>query len=269
MATTASAYLSTYPNHETSPTDFCLLIEGLSLNASGKLSGVQVTNKNVYSSGVGVVAVSAGWCVVRGRIIRIEAGDVDVSLASSGTQTKYVYLVVDLSSEENNSYLEVGTSVPSDSSDFNVSNGRAYLKLASMSVTSSAISSVSSVGVLSMSSLITEKTGLLTKKSVVPEIKASFTTATVNKDNVSIKAGKDASGDIDISKSNLTPIGLSGFFLQAASKNGANVDSVRWTSCYIRTVKSKPYLHYLVHNDHASKAAVVKICASILYAKNT
>lgn len=270
MATTASAYLSTYPNNEMSPTDFSLLMDAISLNAKGKLSGVAVTNKNVYASGNGTLAVAAGWCVVRGRIVRINAGDVDVSLAGSGTLTKYLVLVLNLASESNNAEFQVLTSVPSDSAGFNASNGLAYLRLASMTVGTSTINSVSSDGVLNLASIIASKTSLITATSALPVIKGAFSSQTKSQDNVTIDINKTSSKNtINITRSGYTAVGICGFYIQNASSSGQNGSSCYFTQCYLTSGVGSTTASYVVRNTHTTKKAKIKVSVIVTYVKNS
>lgn len=270
MANTATAYVSTYPNHEMSPTDFALLMESISLETKGKIAGVSVTNKNIYSGGIGLVSVAAGWCLVRGRIIRIDAGDVEVSLAGSGTQTKYLVLAVNLSSDENTAVFSVETSVPSDSSSFNVSNGVAYLQLASMVVGTSTIQSVTSNAVLNFASLITSKTGLLTSATVKPIIKGQFLAANVSKDNITIN-GPGTSGNItiDCTKSGYTAIGLAGTSITNASSSGTLASWCHFTKAELSGGAGSKSVAVNITNLHSSKKAKVRAWVKVLYVKDS
>lgn len=270
MATTASAYLSTYPNNEMSPTDFSLLMDAISLNAKGKLSGVAVTNKNVYVSGNGTLAVAAGWCAVRGRIVRINAGDVDVPLAGSGTQTKYLVLVLNLASESNNAELQVLNSVPSDSAGFNASNGLAYLRLASMTVGTSTINSVSSDGILNLASIIASKTSLVTATSVLPVIKGTFSSQTKSQDNVTININTTSPEyTINIARSGYTAIGIGGFFLANASSSGQGAGSCYFARCYLTKGVGSTTVSYIIRNLNTTKKAKVKVSVIVTYVKNS
>lgn len=133
-----------YSAKELTAQDFAILTEHITPQSSGVLQGCTVTAK-----GSSTIHVSSGWCVVRGRLIRVEEGDIEVTIPSSGTSTQFVVVCVDLSNDSMPCELYISPYVPDDSTDFNVSFGQAYLKIAGFILTTSGITTVNNFDTMS------------------------------------------------------------------------------------------------------------------------
>lgn len=129
-----------YPGTMLKSQDFAILAEKITPTVSGVLYGCTPTIKS--SS---VVHLSAGWVILRGRIIRVEDGDISAILPTSGTSTKYLVVKVDLSNSDSPCTITLEDSVGSDSSNFNVVNGTAYLSLGRLTISSSAVAAIDSI----------------------------------------------------------------------------------------------------------------------------
>ena len=142
-----NAELKVYPSKEITAQDFAIMMEHITPDISGILYGCTATISNAST-----IHVEAGWCIVRGRLVKIDAGDITVTLPSSGSQTKYLVLTVALGNASSPAVVSVEDSVPSDSANFNVTSGTAYLQMASFAVTSSGASGISTSALMKISS---------------------------------------------------------------------------------------------------------------------
>ena len=128
-----------YPGKRTESKEFALLMEKITTQASGILYGCAVSLQNGVT-----IDVTAGWCVIRGRLIRVDAGSMTVELPQSGTVTYNLVLKIELSNTANPTTTYFTTETPSDSSDFNMSDGNAYLILGTVTASTTEIIEVTS-----------------------------------------------------------------------------------------------------------------------------
>lgn len=138
----ASVQLRVYPAAQMSAQDFALLLEKTTSKTTGVLHGCTVTTSATNS-----VNVTNGWAIIRGRIVRVNAGTVPVTnWPASGTVTRYLVIKVDLANSGAPVTISTNlTSVPSDYDNFNVVNGIAYLTLASITVGVNGVTGVTQV----------------------------------------------------------------------------------------------------------------------------
>lgn len=132
-----SAELKVYPAAEITAQDFAIMMEHITPDISGVLYGCGVTIQDSNT-----IHVNAGWALVRGRLVKINEGTLDVTLPSSGSGTRYVILTVNLDNNTSPTSVSIMDSVPSDTTNFNVVSGSAYLELASFTVSSTRASSM-------------------------------------------------------------------------------------------------------------------------------
>lgn len=137
-----NAILTTYPGAMMSPQDFAIMVEKISSQQTGILYGCEAS-----STGGSTVNVAAGWVLIKGRLIQIEAGSIAITLPTSSA-TRYLYVKVDLSNSDIPCSVIVENSARTDSTDFNITDGEAYCLLATLAVNSSGIASVTNVGVI-------------------------------------------------------------------------------------------------------------------------
>lgn len=139
MAVTAN--LKVYGGATMTAQDFALTMEQLTPSASGLVYGCAVS-----LSGTTTLNVAAGWAIVHGRIVQILAGSETITLPSSGTQRGQLYIKVDLSNTTTPCTVEHETASTlttlTDTDDFNVNSGTAYLQLATFDVSTSTVSNV-------------------------------------------------------------------------------------------------------------------------------
>lgn len=133
----ASPTVLVYPGEEMTAQDFAMLIERVTPEVSGVLYGCTPTRQDSST-----LHISAGWAVVRGRLVKITAGNIAVTLPSSGSGTRYIVLKVDLANDVTPTEIDIETYVPSDLPDFNVDALQAYLSLGSFTVSTSGISGI-------------------------------------------------------------------------------------------------------------------------------
>ena len=127
-----------YSGKEITAQDFAILTEHITPQSSGVLYGCTVTSTNSST-----IHVTSGWCVIRGRLIRVEEGDIEITIPSSETSTQFVVICADLSNDTTPCELYISPYVPDDSLDFNISHGQAYLKLAGFVLKPTGISDIS------------------------------------------------------------------------------------------------------------------------------
>lgn len=137
-----NAKIKVYTGTEMTAQDFAMLIEKVTPTKSGILYGCGVTKKNSTN-----LHISSGWCIVRGRIVRIDEGDIPVQLPGSGSITRYLVLTVDLANGANPATVTVEASVGTDTTNFNVLSGQAYLSLAKLNISSGAIETITDMPV--------------------------------------------------------------------------------------------------------------------------
>lgn len=255
------AYVTTFQGNSMTPTDFSLALEKISLGAKGKLSGV-----GVMQTAVNMVSVGDGWCIVKGRIVRVAAGDLAVSFSSSGNQNKFVILSVDLSTNEPG-VISIMNSEPTDGDNFNSGGTRAYLKLATITVGPSSIVSCANADLLDMKAFITQETDLVTSSTAVSVVKNALITKSVSLKNQKIKANSYATIDITVPTTfdnvNYTPKAIAGFSIQKGTTNGANGPKCYFNRIYLNGAKVST-----VVSNTASSEAIVDIIVYILYAKD-
>lgn len=128
---------TTFTGEAFTPLDFAVLIEHLCGHGSGILYGCEVKKTSDTA-----ISVGEGWCLVKGRLIRVDGGSMNIALASSGTLTRYIRIKVDLSNASGSAVCENADSRGTDSSNFNVDKGVAYVTLATLSISNIAITSV-------------------------------------------------------------------------------------------------------------------------------
>lgn len=132
--------IKVFQDAEMTAQDFALTMEKITPKTSGIIYGCTPTMKNSTT-----VHVSSGWVVLRGRIVRIEEGDATVSLPSSGTITRYLVAKVDLANVDEPSSVTVAASVGTDSNNFNIVSGQAYLSLGTITIGTTSIMEVTGV----------------------------------------------------------------------------------------------------------------------------
>lgn len=120
--------------------DFAILAEKITPHTSGILYGCTPTIKSTS-----IIHVTAGWIIIRGRIIRVEDGDLSATLPTSGTSTMYLVVTVDLSNADAPCTIDLASSVGTDSANFNVVSGKAYLSLGKVTIASTGLSSITSI----------------------------------------------------------------------------------------------------------------------------
>lgn len=121
--------LLTFPGSHFTPQDFAIMLERVSTIKTGILYGCKVT-----VAGTNSVNVAEGWVAVRGRLAKIEPGNLSFALPSSGSATYYVLVRVDLANADSPSTVYIANALPTDESeDFNFNQyGIAYLNLATI-----------------------------------------------------------------------------------------------------------------------------------------
>lgn len=135
----ASVDIKVYHGKTMTAQDFALTLEHLSPVPKGIITGCSVTMINGST-----LNITAGWCLLRGRIIAITTGDIGVRLLSEGSpKTQYLVIRVNLANATG-TYgpieLQVLDSIPADDANFNENTGIAYLKLAQFTVSTTTIS---------------------------------------------------------------------------------------------------------------------------------
>lgn len=252
-----TAYVTTFQGNSMTPTDFSLALENISLAAKGKLSGVAVHLSS------GNVVVDDGWCVVKGRIIRVSHGELE-NIQGSGTQTKYVYLSVDLSTNDP-ATISVGDSVPTDGDNFNSAGTRAYLQLASLVVDSTGVVSCTNIGQLDMKAHMVQSADLVTTTTAVNVVKNALTVETVMLGTVTVPAGSNKTAEKAVTKSGYKPLGVVGYTIvksSSAGGTGAGVSSMN----RIYLTDSTQKVTAIVVNPGSSNV-VVDVKAMVLYVK--
>lgn len=133
----AGPNLTVFTGSEITAQDFAVLIEQITPTKTGIIYGCTSTIKNSTT-----IHMSAGWAIVRGRLIRVDDGDISVPLLSSGSATRYLVFKVDLANNDTPVVYSIVDTVPSDSSDFNPRLGVAYMQLASFTVSNRAVTNL-------------------------------------------------------------------------------------------------------------------------------
>ena len=121
--------LLTFPGANFTPQDFAIMLERVSIIKTGILNGCRVTSLSNNT-----VSVSEGWAAVRGRVVKVEQGNLSFELPASGSKTYYVILKIDLSNTATPSTIYITDTAPSDEDeDFNYrADGKAYCCLATI-----------------------------------------------------------------------------------------------------------------------------------------
>lgn len=124
--------------------DFAIMADYMNRQKSDKLYGCRVTMVDNTT-----LAISDGWCIVRGRIVRINQGTYNFTASqlqafgnAGESSTWYVLVKVDLTSPiMDNSGIVIQNGRPNDSSDFNFgsTNAAAYLPLAYFNANSTGV----------------------------------------------------------------------------------------------------------------------------------
>lgn len=131
--------LTTYPGAYLSEKDFAILIDSLSYPQSGIIFGCGVTVSGT------TVTIGDGWISIRGRVIQVTNGTIDVPLVTSGTATSYIVAKLAIygsdASDGKVSFF-LADSVAYDTGNFNYSGGNAYLRLATLTITPTGITAV-------------------------------------------------------------------------------------------------------------------------------
>lgn len=152
----------TYTGNQMTAQGFALSLQ-YAKNAGSKfiISGCTVTKNNTSSGNS--LHVEPGWCMIKGRLVQVAAGDLVMTLPSSTTEvTRYVCIVIDLGNSSEPVYIEVRTTIPADGTTFNIeTGGRAYLPLASFKVSNSGINadSITKYTINSVSSFYSDLSG--------------------------------------------------------------------------------------------------------------
>ena len=130
--------LKVYPNAQMTAQDFAILIEGITPFPDGEniIKGCEITRASASS-----IAISAGYVLVKGRIVEVPASTITVTLPSAQT-TMHVQLTVDLGNVQSPGTIDIVTSIASDTGDFNIDNGVVHMGLGSFVATSSDITTV-------------------------------------------------------------------------------------------------------------------------------
>lgn len=170
-----SIELHTVDNGTVNAIDDARLYAALTSNKAGKVEGAQVT----YSSGL-VLHIADGWGVVQGRVFSIEAEDITVEPATSGTMKGKLYAHIDLSDTEHPiKILSVARStLPASATDLLNKGGTLYdLTLATYDVGETAVTNLVNNGVIS---LAPDMSGYMSKSAF--SFNASTSTLTINLD---------------------------------------------------------------------------------------
>lgn len=154
------------PGAEYKPKDHAIFMETLTKRADGIISGCLLSKQSSN-----VIAVSAGYIVVHGRLIYVGGGTMTAQSTSTTTQY-YLWCTLDLSNGGEPVFSIETTSTKDDTADFNLVNGTASLLLGMFSANSSGIveSSVKSIPIMKKAS----STGLKTMKTI-PATKVTMT----------------------------------------------------------------------------------------------
>lgn len=141
MAVTTT--LTVYPGAEMKAQDMAMLLENVTPKTKGIVWGCQTTGTPGSSS----VNVSSGWIIICGRLIRVEAGSLAVTLPeTASTITRYVEAKVDLENVSAPSSISIVTSPGTDTTNFNnTSDGKAYYTIATITANQAGITNVSAV----------------------------------------------------------------------------------------------------------------------------
>lgn len=129
--------IKVYTGAEMTAQDFAILMEKVAPTTSGVLYGCTVSIKNSST-----LHITTGWCLLKGRVVRIEEGDLTATLPGSGTITRYLVLTVDLANSSAPATVTLEASVGTDTTNFNIQSGQAYLSLGKITMGTSGISSV-------------------------------------------------------------------------------------------------------------------------------
>lgn len=135
-----SIQLVTYNNKTVTPQDDALVYNS-ALRKSGMMYGADITIKTATS-----LHIASGHGVVAGRKFTIDAMDVNVSLAGSGTLKGRLYVHLDLSNTSNPIQIlsQVASSLtdPIQQVDANITNGIYEFNLCEFTVSTSSISNL-------------------------------------------------------------------------------------------------------------------------------
>lgn len=132
---TISGNIKVYSGHELTAQDFAILMEYTTPEVDGRLRGCAITPSGT------TVNLSSGWCVLHGRLVRVNGGNsITVTKPSSGTTKRHIVLTIDL--VDGSVQLNARASVPDDTEDFNIASGNhvyAHLDLGTVTIGTSGI----------------------------------------------------------------------------------------------------------------------------------
>lgn len=134
-----NASIKVYPGAEITARDFAILVDSLSPESDGRIIGCSVSGSGTS------VTVTSGWCLLHGRLVRVNGSGtgLTVSKPGSGTRTRYVVLGIDLVTGDVS--LAAMSSIPEDTENFNTASGSsimAYLNLATLTIGPNGITKV-------------------------------------------------------------------------------------------------------------------------------
>jgi len=116
------ALLKVYPNAELTHQDFAIMMERMAIMKTGILSGCKVQNEAMVADGVSILD---GWIVVKGRLVKINAGVQNFTpvYQSGSTPVKiFVYVEVNLSTGAATVKADDQYDPENYDDDFNVTN---------------------------------------------------------------------------------------------------------------------------------------------------
>lgn len=131
--------LKVYDNAVMTADDFAMIIEHITPSKSGILYGFTPT---ISTEGTNVVSLSAGWVLIRGRLVKADKTDVTVTLPTSGSKTYNIVLVVKLSDTTAPVSVEFMETMIADTTYFNETHGTAYYKIGQVTAGSGGLSNI-------------------------------------------------------------------------------------------------------------------------------
>ena len=127
-----------FPHAQMTSREFALMIEKSTTVASGIIYGA-VASKG----GATEIEITEGYALVRGRIVHIESGTISMSLDGvTGDETRHLVLSVNLENVDQPGDISVMLDVPTDTADFNMVDGIAYLEIAELAITTLGIDTI-------------------------------------------------------------------------------------------------------------------------------
>lgn len=133
--------IKVFPGAELTDQEFALILSRLTPGQSGVIYGARAS---ILETAANTVQFTAGWVLVRGRLITMDKTNVSVPLPTSGSVDYIIALKVSLSNEDNPVEIIVTEKLIADTSTFNVTKGTAYYPLATVTASTKGLSNVKS-----------------------------------------------------------------------------------------------------------------------------